>query len=105
METKHAPLPWAINGPDLAIVSHRPDNKSLPLCVGQVYHIINYGDMRDRETTTANAAFIVLACNSHYELVEALKRARVALANEGHHTGTSGVLIALDDALAKAKGG
>jgi hypothetical protein len=35
--------------------------------------------MGGTETARANAAFIVLACNAHDELVEALRSAQVAL--------------------------
>lgn len=64
MEKKieHSPLPFVVEGRDWIISKSNGDN----ICT------IQYTP-RDPKTHKANATFIVTACNSHYELVEALK--------------------------------
>ena len=73
-ERKHTPLPWAgwgdgVTGPSTAAFAAL-DYKRVPGCVsfkeaGGAYH----GTIA-RTFIGANAAFIVTACNAHYELLE-----------------------------------
>ena len=88
MNTKHMPSPWRVHGLTVE---------------GQDGNICLMNLAREEEQTEANAAFIVLACNAHYDLVEALEKAGVALVMEGCRTSASGALTAIASALAKAK--
>ena len=63
-ERKHSPLPWKVSGQDLLCVKENND------LLAEVYSPVD-----QFVTPEANAAFIVLACNSHYDLVEALNNA------------------------------
>lgn len=56
----HTPLPWAIS------------NGSAQYIWGDARWVAATMGVRDAEGA-ANAAFIVRACNSHYQLVEALR--------------------------------
>lgn len=66
-EIKHTPLPWQYNYDDVLASEYADD-------------LICNCEWRDEEGK-ANAAFIVRACNSHYELLEALKDTLSALGN------------------------
>jgi len=87
-DTKHTALPWHMTNPvdGLAFAATDADHKNY--LIGVAY----YGKERqlldteiiDRETAHANAAFIITACNSHYELLEALKRCTAEIAKESH---------------------
>jgi len=67
MTTQHTPTPWTARGE--RIVADRP--------IG--FGGYNEDDIlslaRSPEVRRANAAFIVLACNAHEQLVEALRKA------------------------------
>ena len=104
METhkvKHTPLPWrvetkAITHPDIGDVA--------------VVYMINNADESVYEQE-ANAKFIVRACNSHYELLEACKEAYELVKNEceAHDKGDISrgdftLLEELEDVIAKAEG-
>ncbi len=70
IKPKHTPLPWhisnhAFGGADTGAKIIVRSNKAIVVCAATV-HI---GGV-NAET---NAAFIVRACNSHYELLEALR--------------------------------
>ena len=71
MESKHTPLPWSIRehpaNPKLVGFPHMM--RRLPACEGGWLYFRNPED----------AAFIIKACNSYYELEEALIEARDAL--------------------------
>lgn len=77
-EIKHSALPWEAT-PAIGALGEFcfMDIK----CEGDFYTIATAtsaratpkGVVNDREWSEANAAFIVRACNSHYELLEALK--------------------------------
>lgn len=58
---KHTPLPWRVrdDGKSWAIIGAEPS------WIGDI-------DKRNHNAAT-NAEFIIRACNSHYELMEALK--------------------------------
>ena len=84
--SNHTPTPWKLDdigygariNPDIAWVG--------------------YGSAHDNKTHRANAEFIVRACNSHYDLLEALQK---AVSRQGF---TNAELIAARDAIAKATG-
>jgi len=67
---RHSPVPWK--------VKHNPRSRTLsidnyPIESADLKHIVTvYGSTAK---TAANATFIVLACNHHYELLVALERA------------------------------
>lgn len=73
-ERKHTPLPWGImrNQAACALVARTDGAKQ---AVRIVAHI-------DNEITAEDAAFICRAVNSHYELLEALKKCRAELVEE-----------------------
>jgi hypothetical protein len=94
-ETKaqHTPLPWTYEGftsifapSGLAVANTRADH---------------FGADRAQ----ANAAFIVRACNSHYEMVEALETLLADIDDQGYGGVPSTNLPMAQAALAKAKGG
>jgi len=65
MEKKHSPLPWSLGCDETIKIRHGFDNS--------IAGIMFTNTEREKLPAEANAAFIVKACNSHYELVEALK--------------------------------
>ena len=107
MSAKHTPLPWGIShGFNLTtgagsradyVCGPNPDSIGIKLASPW-----QEGAWDDDPEANANAEFIVRACNSHYELYEALKDF-VAAADRGH------VSMEIDraarDALANASGG
>lgn len=68
--TKHTPLPWK--------VYYAKNNGQIILGTGEENGcaIQNHSGAfwRDDEEAKANAEFVVRACNSHYELLEALEQ-------------------------------
>lgn len=64
-EQKHSPLPWEYYGP----TPTSPSAIGVSACKGQV----NIYSAPLTTETDANARLIERACNSHYELVEAVK--------------------------------
>ena len=97
------PTPWDFvqGGPTrLAHVETRHDNPNgagLPVC-------------SIPKKRTGDAAFIVLACNAHHDLLDALKKARecIAYCRRAHSDAQSGTGIPvealIDAAIAKAEG-
>lgn len=71
MEVKHTTLPWITAGRNGAGDHIHGNDGEVAWC--RTYVGIN------SDTITANAEFIVKACNSHYDLLEALKGAIGAL--------------------------
>lgn len=65
MTQKHTPLPWYKNHRDEIV------HETLPVKIATMHREGN-----EHEQLEANAAFIVRACNSHYELLEALEKCR-----------------------------
>lgn len=63
-ESRHTPLPWAVDGLDEFAVTAD--------CDGLMVFETEFED-RSEEENAANAAFIVQAVNSHHELLEALE--------------------------------
>ena len=75
MTTKHTPLPWKLHHNSSTILkpfdAHgiRADNDAQsPIAV-----LWEGGGTKGKPRQRANAAFIVRACNSHYELLESLQ--------------------------------
>ena len=93
----HAPLPYSVEGEGQRIVGI--------LSIDNHYAAFLKG--RAKESQDATAAFIVRACNSHYELVEALTElAEYAAAEIGLQVQdcVAGPIGKARNALAKAKG-
>lgn len=84
MSAGHTALPWGAQPPDevdvfVPIIGLILGEDGQPLetptngLVGGAMLYPTEVDAEDYERAIANAAFIVLACNSHYELIEALQ--------------------------------
>jgi hypothetical protein len=106
-QLKHTPLPWK--------VYYAKNNGQLVLGTGeengQAIQNHNGSFWRDEKEAKANAEFVVKACNSHYELLEALESCErwfklhsenVELTN-GKYT-QHPMLTMIQDTIAKAKG-
>ena len=100
-ERKHNELPWTVitDGETLKIKWYNGG------CIANaMFTNLN----RERLPAEANAAFIVTACNAHYNLVEALGNARLEieyLHGKFQETGTGNATINhIDAALSKARG-
>lgn len=103
-KTKHTPLPWTIEKTDNRYpvgddrtpwnIEYKHDNSGL---FNERVCTMTDGAKHEWQD---NAEFIVTACNSHYELLEALK---AMLAASGLRPGNE-VLLA-EAAIAKATGG
>lgn len=105
METKHTPLPW--------IREQFQDGELLPDGTGYAGDMIDSNeiinvDSDGAETWVAttsnghNAAFIVRACNSHYQLLKAAQRALNTFKAQGESVRPGNVLDALQSAIAGA---
>lgn len=102
----HTPLPWRIKTPAHATIEGEKIHSYDDGWTKYYGNVANICDGKDRE---ANAAFIVRACNSHYDLLEALERAMPYLedaANDCRDTPNEAahILDAMKRACAKAKG-
>jgi hypothetical protein len=82
-DTKHTALPWVAN-------KARIEQPDMPGFNGSRYRIADAYSSDVLACTPkfkeaqANAAFIVTACNSHYEMLDALKRCTAEIAKEAH---------------------
>lgn len=75
---KHTPLPWKSEVPPSSCFTCRAIRGENGEYIAKIGHMdFSQGVFED----VANAEFIVRACNSHYELVEALKQAEIAIFN------------------------
>ena len=94
----HTPLPWWIDDDGFIAAGSGDDYQTVadPHCRPTV----DCGDENG-----ANAAFIISACNSHYELLAALKDCRAALHATKESLGLDhpAAIIAADNAIAKAE--
>jgi hypothetical protein len=90
-EVKHTALPW----------SCAPDNEKRPK---DDWVLMCEEGMLGALLSKENAAFIVRACNSHYDLVEAAEAALSLISDDGKQGGKNWTMRALKDAIAKAKG-
>lgn len=103
-EVKHTPRPWKLGKNDGNIVQHIYDAD------GTWIAYTRSPDAMPCEVTTANADFIVRACNSHYELVEALALAADRLELSAKRLGgsyekeTEMYVLEARASVAKAKG-
>lgn len=88
--SKHTPLPWA-TGPSGWRMTEEYNQPFGIYELGKPNLITGcFKDVKGGiEVTEANAAFIVRACNSHYELLEALKICRETIRDyhEYQHSG------------------
>lgn len=79
LRAAHSPLPWALKLEGLRskpqVVCPDPEDADWPWIVAKCE-----GDALNDKTGKDNAAFIVRACNAHYELLAALKIAQSTLA-------------------------
>lgn len=92
---KHSELPWRLE-------PISPGDKELIIIKPRVS--IDFDDV-DHEEQYENARFIIQAVNSHYELVEALKRALQAI--ESARNGATPAITEvknINKALSKARG-
>lgn len=87
LRAAHSPLPWRSR--EAAIFDARDVIATL------------YGDHCAFETDHSNAAFIVRACNAHYQMLEALRAAEEILQADGHLN----VAGTARDAIAAAEAG
>ena len=100
-ERKHSELPWTVitDGETLKIKWFNG---------GSIANAMFTNLNRERLPAEANAAFIVTACNAHYNLVEALGNARLEieyLHGKFQETGTGNATINhIAAALSKARG-
>ena len=119
MSTKHTPTPW-LTEPELNTEgTHEEDDWTIGVADKDENGETSFyalGQVQawefDADTTKANAAFIVRACNSHADLREACEKARgiIGLACQCDNDPSTGTCPAckasfsLDAALAKARG-
>lgn len=96
MTTQHTPTPWRVE----------EDKKNLIAATSPGFFLdpvarCNVSGVH--EADKANAAFIVLACNAHEELLAALKKASYYLdgASSGHANAYRLVMAAIAKAVAK----
>lgn len=89
-QDKHSPLPWKTTNGYYGPIIDCPDGQE---------RVCTVDGARSPDEKEANAAFIVRACNNHYQLVEALKYARRFLKPEDVD------MAYIDQALSNAKGG
>ena len=98
--TGHTPLPWTIGRGRRWITSGEVD-------IARIHDVSKIGE----DEAVANAEFIVRACNSHYDLLDALETLLNMLpdSNMGEIGVTANtmhdIIITAEDAIAKAKGG
>ena len=95
---KHTPTPWTdsmgmAQRPVVTAVTHTADIAAMSLSGG-----------KSLDEAYANAAFIVRACNAHYDLVEALEATIPAMGTDISDVDIVGVFAKARAALAKAKG-
>lgn len=108
-EIKHTPLPWKMDGDGFDSVAAR-DFGTDGYCIFSVDDDGCYKDgicdllnIVDDAESQANAEFIIRACNSHYELLEALKQVNHTLTIHGKVDGRSDLHKFVVSAIAKAE--
>lgn len=74
MKTQHTALPWKV---DKGLGCKKIKGGKMGKGRQAQYQVIGWTEgLHDEEKDKANAEFIVTACNSHYELIEALRKMR-----------------------------
>lgn len=94
MEVKHTPLPWK--------AEEGAARGAWIMGADECWSALACGD--DDRTAIANTGFIVRACNSHYDLLVALKDCRNAMYADNPADGWAEIISAADAAIAKAEG-
>jgi len=94
-EVKHTPLPWVSKGRYIGGPMHMS-------YVGEVRD--ENGNWSDTAKSRDDAAFIVRACNSHYDLLEAAKWAEAAISPFSKDPAGKSGIAKLRAAIAKAEG-
>ncbi len=84
-DTKHTPTPWTIRGPRKPVGRSEEGNRLIVKTetkehIAEVFQYRNDAH-KDEATGLANGEFIVLACNSHAELVGVLANTIAVLHN------------------------
>ena len=103
----HTPTPWKLNkaGSQKTIYINTADEEGL--------YLADLQNCQGTETTEANAEFIVRACNSHDDLVKALKEVKEQIGevfysqkqdNPEHDAAIDRIVSVVGEALAKAEG-
>lgn len=97
----HTPLPWKIGRVDTLVTA--ADQRGICSTGGYADNRIDSEELA--EENRANAAFIVRACNSHYDLLEALEALMpIAEKMQGKLAGVVEAILNAEDALIKARG-
>lgn len=78
LRAAHSPLPWRIYPGHLDSI-YSQDGEVLIVERGSDFNCLEGESTPDNDEARANAAFIVRACNAHYQMLEALKTAQAAL--------------------------
>ena len=109
----HTPLPWHIGqGNGEGSIFSKEGRMRLENGGTTLYPICNIIDFNGEQQ--ANAEFIVRACNSHYELLEACEKALYGLKSHHRHWAgeecfkgclTGDLIKLLENTIQKAKGG
>jgi hypothetical protein len=98
-QTKHTATPWKAEKRNVEC------QRTILSAAGGYLAIIGNPWTPYDDETEANAAFIVTACNSHDELLEACKEALKQLSERGHLYHEEQLAITkLEKAIAKAEG-
>ena len=98
-EAKHTPTPWKSDC-FLIVAPGKTDSMSSVYGGRSVAHTgQGFGEGKESE---ANAKFIVRACNSHYELVEALESMLSRFGHLGTDPGKRDAIETAENALKKA---
>jgi len=84
MRTKHTVLPWQIFKRDDPLDDSDPNLDIIAPSIASIA-TLHKGGWLGSDEHIANAEFIVQACNSHYELLEACKKLVTAV--QSWHTG------------------
>lgn len=100
---QHTPIPWHQSGNDVAAVDEKPvhvccGNGINGECCGNPDTDWEPEQVLVAQSSEADAAFIVRACNAHEELVKALEDLLpVAIhSNNGHHPAIQAALVVLN---------
>lgn len=96
-QANHTPLPWYSAPNDFSYTIYPVEGPKDGV-------MTSYGHYRDKENKEVDAAFIVRACNSHYELLELARQVVLCSEVEGVEI-PHDILDGAKAAIAKAEGG